>query len=94
MNIRGTEIVLDAAARAECKVLARCGRTTTDPWLAVRLAMVLQYPRPSMRSLTAPTGAIAASPPSSPACSSASAPRQTGTCGMVIPRFVRQALSR
>jgi UDP-glucose 4-epimerase len=106
-NIRGTEIVLDAAARAECKVLIAStseiyGKNADGP-LHEDADRILGSPfkaRWSYSTAKAVDEIVARAywrdrglPTVVARLFNCVGPRQTGAYGMVIPRFVRQALT-
>ncbi|MEX0989847.1 MAG: GDP-mannose 4,6-dehydratase [Actinomycetota bacterium] len=105
-NIRGTEIVLDAAARAECKVLITStseiyGKNVTGP-LHEDADRILGSPyksRWSYSTAKAVDEILAHAywreqqlPTVVVRLFNCVGPRQTGEYGMVVPSFVRQAL--
>jgi nucleoside-diphosphate-sugar epimerase len=105
-NIRGTEIVLDAAARAECKVLVTStseiyGKNADGP-LREEADRILGSPFKSRWSystakavdeiLTNAYWRERGLPGIVVRLFNCVGPRQTGSYGMVVPRFVRQAL--
>jgi UDP-glucose 4-epimerase len=106
-NIRGTEIVLDAAARAECNVLVAStseiyGKNVNGP-LHEEADRILGSPfkaRWSYSTGKAVDEILARAywrdrglPTVVARLFNCVGPRQTGAYGMVIPRFVRQALA-
>jgi UDP-glucose 4-epimerase len=106
-NIRGTEIVLDAAARAECKVLVAStseiyGKNARGP-LHEEADRILGSPfkaRWSYSTAKAVDEILARAywrdrglPSVVARLFNCVGPRQTGAYGMVVPRFVRQALA-